>query len=169
MPKLKSHRGAAKRVKRTGTGKFKRHHAYHSHILTKKSRKRKRKLRSSATLFAEAGRGSTAGQLMEALLARCPEFVKAYEPDGLTVDEFAAYGATARTLRSFVSGYWELVGTIDRVDVARDGSPVVAVVDYKTGVPPAARQVANTSRTGMLSSGSFSRRLKNSTPALVVW
>lgn len=47
MPKLKSHRGAAKRVKRTATGKFKRHHAYHSHILTKKSRKRKRKLRSS--------------------------------------------------------------------------------------------------------------------------
>jgi len=48
MPKLKTHRGAAKRVRRTGTGKFKRHHAYHSHILSKKSRKRKRKLRSSA-------------------------------------------------------------------------------------------------------------------------
>ena len=48
MPKQKTHRGAAKRVKRTATGKFKRHHAYHSHILTKKSRKRKRKLRSSA-------------------------------------------------------------------------------------------------------------------------
>ena len=48
MPKLKTHRGAAKRVKRTGSGKFKRHHAYHSHILSKKTRKRKRKLRSSA-------------------------------------------------------------------------------------------------------------------------
>jgi len=48
MPKLKTHRGAAKRIKRTGTGKFKRHHAYRSHILTKKSTKRKRKLRSSA-------------------------------------------------------------------------------------------------------------------------
>lgn len=48
MPKLKTHRGAAKRIKRTASGKFKRHHAYHSHILTKKSRKRKRKLRSSA-------------------------------------------------------------------------------------------------------------------------
>jgi large subunit ribosomal protein L35 len=47
MPKLKTHRGAAKRIKRTASGKFKRHHAYHSHILTKKSRKRKRKLRSS--------------------------------------------------------------------------------------------------------------------------
>ena len=48
MPKMKTHRGAAKRIKRTGTGKFKRHHAYTSHILTKKSTKRKRKLRSSA-------------------------------------------------------------------------------------------------------------------------
>ncbi len=48
MPKLKTHRGAAKRIKRTASGKFKRHHAYHSHILAKKSRKRKRKLRSSA-------------------------------------------------------------------------------------------------------------------------
>lgn len=50
---------------------------------------------------------------VDELSARCPEFVKAYEPDGLTIDEFAAYGATARTLRSFVSGYWDLVGTID--------------------------------------------------------
>ena len=48
MPKQKTHRGAAKRVRRTASGKFKRHHAYHSHILTKKTRKRKRKLRSSA-------------------------------------------------------------------------------------------------------------------------
>lgn len=51
MPKLKTHRGAAKRVKRTASGKFKRHHAYHSHILSKKSRKRKRRLRS-ATLVS---------------------------------------------------------------------------------------------------------------------
>jgi len=48
MPKLKTHRGAAKRVKRTANGKFKRHHAYCSHILSKKSRKRKRALRSSS-------------------------------------------------------------------------------------------------------------------------
>ncbi|HHQ49115.1 MAG TPA: 50S ribosomal protein L35 [Acidobacteria bacterium] len=47
MPKLKTHRGAAKRVKRTASGRFKRHHAYHSHILSKKTRKRKRKLRSA--------------------------------------------------------------------------------------------------------------------------
>ncbi len=46
MPKMKTHRGAAKRFKRTGSGKIKRFRAYHSHILEKKSPKRKRRLRS---------------------------------------------------------------------------------------------------------------------------
>lgn len=45
MPKLKTHRGAEKRFKKTGTGKLKRYKAYKSHILTKKSAKRKRNLR----------------------------------------------------------------------------------------------------------------------------
>ena len=45
--KLKTHRGAAKRFRKTGTGKIKRSHAYAKHILTKKSRHRKRKLRKS--------------------------------------------------------------------------------------------------------------------------
>ena len=45
MPKLKTHRGAAKRFKKTATGKFKRGKAYKSHILTKKDPKRKRNLR----------------------------------------------------------------------------------------------------------------------------
>jgi len=44
MPKLKSHRGAAKRFRRTASGRFKRSKAYKSHILTKKTTKRKRKL-----------------------------------------------------------------------------------------------------------------------------
>lgn len=47
MPKMKSHRGAAKRFKLTGTGKLKRGKAYKSHILTKKSSKRKRNLRKA--------------------------------------------------------------------------------------------------------------------------
>lgn len=47
MPKMKTHRGAAKRIKRTGTGKLKRRHAYHSHLLGHKSNKRKRELRKS--------------------------------------------------------------------------------------------------------------------------
>ncbi len=46
MPKMKTHRGAAKRFRATGSGKFVRHHAKHSHILTKKGRALKRKLRS---------------------------------------------------------------------------------------------------------------------------
>jgi len=47
MPKLKTSRAAAKRFKATGTGKLKRMKAYKSHILTKKSAKRKRNLRKS--------------------------------------------------------------------------------------------------------------------------
>lgn len=45
MPKIKTRRGAAKRLKLTGTGKLARRKAFRSHILTKKSPKRKRKLR----------------------------------------------------------------------------------------------------------------------------
>lgn len=52
MPKLKTHRGAAKRVKRTGSGKLKRHKAYGSHILTKKTAGRKRKLRQGTLISA---------------------------------------------------------------------------------------------------------------------
>lgn len=47
MPKMKTHRGAAKRVKKTAGGKLKRSKAFTSHILTKKSSKRKRGLRQS--------------------------------------------------------------------------------------------------------------------------
>lgn len=47
MPKHKTHRGAAKRFKLTAKGKVKRHHSMRSHILTKKSTKRKRGLRKS--------------------------------------------------------------------------------------------------------------------------
>jgi large subunit ribosomal protein L35 len=53
MPKMKTHRGAAKRFKTTGTGKLKRVKAYHSHILEHKSPKRKRNLGQS-TLVAKA-------------------------------------------------------------------------------------------------------------------
>ena len=47
MPKVKTSRAAAKRFKKTGTGQLKRMKAYKSHILTKKSQKRKRNLRKS--------------------------------------------------------------------------------------------------------------------------
>ena len=49
MPKIKTNRAAAKRFKKTATGKLKRNKAYKSHILTKKSTKRKRNL-SQATI-----------------------------------------------------------------------------------------------------------------------
>ena len=47
MPKLKTHKGASKRFKKTGTGKVVRQHAFARHILTSKSRKRKNKLHTS--------------------------------------------------------------------------------------------------------------------------
>lgn len=47
MPKIKTHRGAAKRFRKTATGKFKCGHANRSHILTKKATKRKRNLRQT--------------------------------------------------------------------------------------------------------------------------
>ena len=59
MPKLKTHRGAAKRFKLTGRGKVRRRQALKNHILTKKTRKRKRQLRKSAAVspaFAKAVR-----------------------------------------------------------------------------------------------------------------
>ena len=52
MPQLKTHKGASKRFKKTGTGKVVRHHAFARHILTSKSRSRKRKLGQSAVADA---------------------------------------------------------------------------------------------------------------------
>jgi large subunit ribosomal protein L35 len=53
MPKMKSNRSACKTFKRTASGKFKREKAFRSHILTSKTKKRKRQLRT-ATLVSEA-------------------------------------------------------------------------------------------------------------------
>lgn len=50
MPKMKTNSGSKKRFTLTGTGKIKRKHAFHSHILTKKSKKRKRNLCYSTTV-----------------------------------------------------------------------------------------------------------------------
>jgi large subunit ribosomal protein L35 len=52
MPKMKTNRGAAKRFKVTGSGKIKRNQSHRRHILTKKSTKRKRQLRSPAMICA---------------------------------------------------------------------------------------------------------------------
>jgi large subunit ribosomal protein L35 len=53
MPKIKTNRGAAKRFRKTGSGRIRRNKAFTSHILTKKSTKRKRDLRQG-TLVAKA-------------------------------------------------------------------------------------------------------------------
>ena len=52
MPKMKTHRGAAKRFKKTGSGKIKRFRAFGSHLLGKKSPARKRRLRKSTLVKA---------------------------------------------------------------------------------------------------------------------
>jgi transaldolase len=46
------------------------------------------------------------------LRERLPDFVRAYEPDGLSVDDFDPYGATVRTLRTFIRSYHDLIGAI---------------------------------------------------------
>ncbi len=57
MPKLKTHRGAAKRFKKTATGKLKRAKAYRSHLLNHKSSKRTKQLRKGG-LVAKANEGA---------------------------------------------------------------------------------------------------------------
>ena len=53
MPKVKTNSGAKKRFRFTGTGKIKRHHAFHSHILTKKTKKQKRNLVHSTVVVRD--------------------------------------------------------------------------------------------------------------------
>ena len=57
MPKVKTNSGAKKRFALTGTGKIKRKHAFHSHILTKKTKKQKRNLVHTALVYS-ANEGS---------------------------------------------------------------------------------------------------------------
>lgn len=59
MPKMKSNRGAAKRFRKTAAGGFKANHSHRRHILTKKSTKRKRQLRSPGLLHASDVKSAT--------------------------------------------------------------------------------------------------------------
>ncbi len=65
MPKMKTHKGAKKRFSVTGTGKVRRLKAYTSHILTKKSAKRKRNLRRETTV-ATNGEAKNIKRLIQA-------------------------------------------------------------------------------------------------------
>ncbi len=53
--------------------------------------------------------------VLSELAARLPDFRRAYEPDGLSVDEFDTFGATRRTLRGFIASYQDLVATVRNV------------------------------------------------------
>jgi large subunit ribosomal protein L35 len=64
MPKVKTNSAAKKRFQFTGSGKIKRKHAFKNHILTKKSKKRKRHLRASALV------GDTQDHRIKALLVK---------------------------------------------------------------------------------------------------
>jgi large subunit ribosomal protein L35 len=57
MPKIKTHRGAAKRFKKTASGKFLRHSAFKRHLLSSKTTKRKRQL-SKATVASKPDQGT---------------------------------------------------------------------------------------------------------------
>lgn len=50
--------------------------------------------------------------IVDALYAHFPDFRRAYDPDGMSIDEFDGYGATVRTLRGFIASYHDLVATI---------------------------------------------------------
>lgn len=53
--------------------------------------------------------------LIDELAARIPDFGRAYEPDGMTIDEFDGYGATVRTLRTFIAAYHDLLAAVREV------------------------------------------------------
>ena len=65
MPKVKTHKGAAKRFKVTGSGKVRRYKAFKSHILTKKTSKRKRRLRQEGVI-ATRGEEKNIKRLLQA-------------------------------------------------------------------------------------------------------
>jgi transaldolase len=51
-------------------------------------------------------------EVINELSRRLPDFRRAFEPDGLSAEQFASYGATVRTLRSFIKSYHDLIGAV---------------------------------------------------------
>lgn len=50
--------------------------------------------------------------IVDELLRKFPDFRRAYEPDGMTIDEFDSFGPTVRTLRQFLEGYRSFCATV---------------------------------------------------------
>jgi transaldolase len=65
-------------------------------------------------------------RLVDDLLARVPDFVAAYEPEALPIPAFDTYGATVRTLRTFIASYHELVGVVRDVLLPNPDLPTQA-------------------------------------------
>ena len=81
-----------------------------------------------------------------------PEFSRAYEPDGLSIDEFDDFGATVRTLRQFIASYQELVASIRDLMLPKPGLSVGAhvgldhlelVLELGELAPPAIRRTSS--------------------------
>ena len=69
----------------------------------------------TAVLRARARGETTADTSFEQLTQAIPDFRRAYDVDGMTVEEFGTFGATVRTLRGFIASYWDLVRSIDEI------------------------------------------------------
>ena len=67
---------------------------------------------SSAVEVKERIDDPVSPEIIEELYDRVPDFRKAYDEDGMTIEEFDSYGATVRTLRGFVASYHELIRVI---------------------------------------------------------
>ena len=92
MPKIKTCRAAAKRFKKTGTGKLVRNKAYKSHILTKKSQKRKRNLRKST--------GPSARLLYVTVICRHPAVSQTLPPASVCKNNNPEYNHSRCLLRT---------------------------------------------------------------------
>ena len=96
---------------------------------------------------SRSSRGSTSPcrsrSSRELYASACPDFRRAYDADGMTVDEFDSYGATVRTLRAFIASYQELVGEDPRRHAPEPGLPVAP---RRNRVTPLGELVADPSR-----------------------
>jgi transaldolase len=61
---------------------------------------------------SERFQNPVASEIIDTLYQRIPDFRRAYDVDGMTIEEFDGFGATVRTLRTFIGAYHDLVGLV---------------------------------------------------------